>query len=111
MEQSTLNSFLGAKTDSVTVKQGKFNQEQKTFLLEHLPAYGEVITKCDAHGTGPCGIGSIKGDKREWIIEKVYLLYIKKFKPEGKVNLECLQNISRAVLLAVIMNQWKCFFY
>ena len=75
--------------------QEVFSSEEKAFLRSHLDAYCTLPA-----GNGTQGMKGVKGNKREWVMDMVYSLFINKFKLDGPngPNLGSLQTVHHSII-------------
>jgi hypothetical protein len=88
-------------------EQGKFSKDETNFLSTHLPAYEALCHQLAEKATGPKGIGSIKGLKKDWVLTKVFPEFVKEFSSDqnGGPQLQSLQAVSY-LLRHVLVAEW-----
>lgn len=80
-------------TTIIRPPQGAFSSDEKMFLKSFLLQYSAMIEELG--GTGPKGIGGVKGNKKDWILKHVYPPYVKRFDSDGDggPNLQSLEIV------------------
>ena len=81
-------------------EQGKFSKDETNFLKTHLPAYETLCHQLAEKATGPKGTGLVKGQKKDWILSKVFPEFVKKFSSDqnGGPQLQSLQTVGYLLL-------------
>jgi hypothetical protein len=77
-------------------EQGKFSKDETNFLKTYLPAYESLCHQLAEKATGPKGTGLVKGDKKDWVLSKVFPEFVKQFSSDqnGGPQLQSLQKVS-----------------
>ena len=77
-------------------EQGKFSKDETDFLKTHLPAYESLCHQLAEQATGPKGMGSVKGRKKDWVLSRVFPEFVKQFSSNqnGGPQLQSLQTVG-----------------
>ncbi len=77
-------------------EQGRFSKDEINFLGTYLSAYEALCHQLAEKATGPNGKESIKGLKKDWVLENVFPTFVKEFSSDqtGGPQLQSLQTVS-----------------
>ena len=90
-------------------ERGKFSNEETNFLKAHLPAYEALCYQLAEKATGPRG--TVKGQKKDWVLLKVFPKFIKEFSSDqkgdqkGDPQLQLLQTVG-SLLQHFLVAEW-----
>ncbi len=86
-------------------QHGKFSKEETNFLNTHLPAYEALCYQLAEKAIGPKG--TVKGQKKEWVLSKVFPKFIKEFSSnqKGDAQLQSLQTVG-SLLQHFLVAEW-----
>jgi len=89
-------------------EQGKFSKDETNFLKTHLPAYEALCHQLAERATGPKGTGSVKGQKKDWVLSTVFPEFVKEFSSDqiGGPQLQSLQTVG-SLLQHFLVAEWK----
>jgi hypothetical protein len=87
-------------------EQGRFSEPEINFLKTYLPVYEALCHQLAEKATGPKGTGSVKGQKKDWVLSKVFPEFVKEFSSDqkGGPQLQSLQTVG--YLLQHFLVQW-----
>ena len=86
---------------SLTPVQQRLPDAEQTYLNGKLPEFIEYSTKLAARGTGPRGVGNVKGMKLEWIKQNVFPGFVEQFgkDPDKDCKLHRVRSLN---------HKWPC---
>jgi hypothetical protein len=114
MESHSANPATSPDNPSTTTPQpkrpgqGRFSKEEADFLKTHLPAYETLCHQLREQARGPRGTKLVKGRKKDWVLAKVFPLFVRQFSSDqnGGPQLQSLEIVSYP--LWYVYCCWNC---